>query len=1456
MDNHPSLNQPGSDYQHILNQMDQGYILVEVLFDVDDKPVDILYIEANAAANRMTGTELAGKRTTELDPNYERHWFEIFGRVAKTGRAEKHELSANPLGVYYQFHAFKVGDVEERKVGVIYEDVTERRRARMAGEALRRSEEQFRLFVTTSSSIVYKMSADWKQMYAMNGKNLLADTGGPTRDWTEKYIPQEDHPLVWQTIKTAIESKRNFELEHRVIQADGAIGWVLSRAVPVLNADGQIIEWLGAGSDITARKRSQLNQALLAELSLELALIHSADETMQKLCEKIGLFFGVTWTIFSELSEPQETSLATHGWNAEGAPSLRGTYRRSDFLYAAPLTAGHAGELTIVNDTRQDPRVSATAYDALGIRSFILVPLAANGLWRFQLSVIDNKPRLWQQDEIELLQELTARVWARLEKTRAEEALRESEAKYRTLFNSMDEGVVSMEMILDENDHVVDFIYLDHNPAVTRQTGLTSEIIGKKVSILYPGLEKYWLESYERVLKTGQAERNEYYFVTQDSWYDIYSTRSGGADSREIVAVYNNITARKRAEERQAYLLKLTDALRPLANPDRIQLTAMRVLGEHLGITRSQFYEAEANQEYLNSAGGYTDGAAPVTQRVRMDDFGTYIKKAFRAGQTLAVPDVSKDERVSAEELFAYDRLGCRAFVGVPLVKGGRLVAAIGLHHATAREWSPGDLVIAEETAERTWAAIARAKAEEALRFSEHRLQRMVNMPRIGVLTFDYAGKLLTANDAFLEMTGYDREELEKKQLTWRDFTPPEHIEASDQIMEQLRTTGRGGPYEKEYFHKNGTRVWMMFVAADLGDGTIVEYAIDISGLKQAEAALRKSEERLQLAITGASIFTWDINPDTGETTYSSNFNDVIGFEISKTSAENFINIHPDDAHFVLQAIESALKGETPLDVEHRIINPATREEIWVRAQGQLVKKAAGQRSFIGITQNITVRKRAEEVLKDYSARLEKEVADRTHELHENYALVQTIYDTTLIGMAVLQPVRDERHRITDFRLMMVNKKIEQTAGRTDMMGQLYGELFPGIRQMGLFDLMVKTMETGAPGKMEYRYPYEGIDRWYSTVFIKGEDILVSTNLDITERKQAEEERFRDYILLRQSEELAGTGSWDYDLLTGAFIWSDGMYRLFNLQKEVGIRPEIYLRYATAACKETAGRIVRHIENGDAGFDESIELQLGETIKVVKLKATVVKNPDGLPVRVLGVDMDVTATRKAEEKLRQLETEQQLEIFRVILRTQEDERRRISESLHNGLGQMLYGIKISLSQLTVQRATETPGAFEVSRQYTNDLLSDAMRDSRRISHELMPAVLEEFGLKAAVKDICQQMQNGVKFRCSIEVGDTQMDKYMQLAVFRTLQELMINVVKHAQATRAKADIRYHNNQITIRVSDNGKGFDHEKQVQDGIGLASIRSKVDLLKGIVAIKSSPGKGTTVKVALPYKPESAN
>ncbi|RUR11643.1 ATP-binding protein [Legionella sp. km772] len=130
-----------------------------------------------------------------------------------------------------------------------------------SNQAIRESEERFRALIKATSDIVYRMSADWTEMWYLEGRDFIMDTLKPSINWLDKYIHQDDQELVKQTIQRSIESKDVFELEHRVFRVDGSLGWTHSRAIPILNKDKEIVEWFGVASDVTLRKNAE--QSLL-----------------------------------------------------------------------------------------------------------------------------------------------------------------------------------------------------------------------------------------------------------------------------------------------------------------------------------------------------------------------------------------------------------------------------------------------------------------------------------------------------------------------------------------------------------------------------------------------------------------------------------------------------------------------------------------------------------------------------------------------------------------------------------------------------------------------------------------------------------------------------------------------------------------------------------------------------------------------------------------------------------------------------------------------------------------------------------------------------------------------------------------------------------------------------------------------------------------------------------------
>jgi PAS domain S-box-containing protein len=177
------------------------------------------------------------------------------------------------------------------------------------------------------------------------------------------------------------------------------------------------------------------------------------------------------------------------------------------------------------------------------------------------------------------------------------------------------------------------------------------------------------------------------------------------------------------SEERQAFLLKLSDALRPLANPARIKAVATRLLGEHLAVNRVFYADAEDGR-WLVTKGYERDIELLPEQPFEMVEYGTWIIDKFRAGERLVVNDMTTDARFDKSQRAAHLALQIGAEIALPLLKNDELVAMLVVHTAGPRKWSEREMIVLEQTAERTWAAVERARAEVLLRESEERFRQ------------------------------------------------------------------------------------------------------------------------------------------------------------------------------------------------------------------------------------------------------------------------------------------------------------------------------------------------------------------------------------------------------------------------------------------------------------------------------------------------------------------------------------------------------------------------------------------------------------------------------------------------------------------------------------------------------------------------------------------------------------
>jgi two-component system, NarL family, sensor kinase len=192
----------------------------------------------------------------------------------------------------------------------------------------------------------------------------------------------------------------------------------------------------------------------------------------------------------------------------------------------------------------------------------------------------------------------------------------------------------------------------------------------------------------------------------------------------------------------------------------------------------------------------------------------------------------------------------------------------------------------------------------------------------------------------------------------------------------------------------------------------------------------------------------------------------------------------------------------------------------------------------------------------------------------------------------------------------------------------------------------------------------------------------------------------------------------------------------------------------------------------------------------------------------------------------------------------------MSRDLHDGLGGLLSGIKFSFQHIKQNVQLTAGDAKDFDRSL--DMLDSSIHELRRVAHNMMPEALMKFGLDLALKDFCNDInQTGilnVTYQ-SIGLEDAKIDQTVAITIYRIVQELINNTLKHAAAKHAIVQVTKSDNLLTVTVEDDGKGFDTATiSNTSGIGWINIKHRVDFLKGTIDLHSEPGKGTSVLIEL--------
>ena len=688
-------------YRSLFEAMDDGFCVIEKVDSNDGGLRDFRYIEANPAFLMQTGVNTAadvvGKTMRQLFPDITEDWYDTYDAVLKTGTHIRFERDLVPRERWLELHVFPVPTRKHSRLAIIFKDITKRA---LAEQTLRETEAFNSSIIASCPDCVKILDLEGHLLSFVSGQHLLDMDDAQLllhRSWVD-FWKDEDQLAARLAVKTALSGgKGHFVGDFQT--SSGKKKWWDVAISPILDQNGKPARLLAVSREVTQRQRAEMDLKFLAAISQDLVKWNTVDEMMNAVGEKLALHLQLSICAFAEINETAEQVVVNHEWRVQGAPSLRNTYRLADFVGEEFIQAGLAGTAIVVNDVANSSYTDPAQFAALEIASFICLPLIRNGQWCFALCLYKSAIYDWREDEITLARELTTRLWSRLERLRAEAALRESEERfralvtassdvvyrmsadwrelrqlhgqnflvdttspndnwieeyldpddrsgvltaidiairtksmfelehkvkrldgslgwtfsqaiplldtsgdivewfgtakdvtqhkraeqallesedrYRNLFNSMDEGYCIAEVIFNAHGKAVDYYFVEVNRSFETLTGMHGAQ-GKRMREFVPDLEDFWFDVYGKVVLTGAAVRFASEAKSMNRWFDVYAFRLGAAQSSKVAILFTNITERKKVE---AALQKSEARFRALFNWGPIAMYACDIDG-------------------------------------------------------------------------------------------------------------------------------------------------------------------------------------------------------------------------------------------------------------------------------------------------------------------------------------------------------------------------------------------------------------------------------------------------------------------------------------------------------------------------------------------------------------------------------------------------------------------------------------------------------------------------------------------------------------------------------------------------------------------------------------------------------------------------------------------------------------------------------------------------------------
>lgn len=972
--------------------------------------------------------------------------------------------------------------------------------------------------------------------------------------------------------------------------------------------------------------------------------------------------------------------------------------------------------------------------------------------------------------------------------------------------------------------------------------------------------------------------------------------------------------ALRQAAQADAFRVKLTNALRPLTDANEIQAIAARVLGESLGASRVIYIEVLLGGKEVVVHKNYTNGVAELSGLYHLEDFGRNLTDDHRAGQTAIVPDVANYPKYSASEKARYRAIDIAAHIDVPLIKNDQFVALLAVHQANPRQWTEDEVKQVEETAEQTWAAVERARAEAALRESRTELEgqlRKFNAIAAAIpdfiYTFDLAGRFTYISPALLNLWQKTSDEALGKNFFELDY-PTDLATRLQQQIQQAIATRQPIKDETPYTSAIGTRAYEYIFVPLLGINGAVEAVAgvtrDITERKQVEQALRQSEEQTRNILESIAEAFFAVDENWQFTYMNPSAETLLGRTPGDLVGKNLWSEYPglignELAQVYLSTMRDAYGGQS-----YRLAASITAfypdHNRWYE-----VRTYPARNGITVYFRNVTEQIQAERQV-EFLTELSRRLGTVTDAVEINRIVTREV-GTFLNGHRCyyldVTPDGKQVMVLPDWRL-----DGSDLAGTYDL--TLFGAKewweTAAHQPFGIDD--VNTHPWTKDFTDNYTFinmqsyviaPFVREGRWVASIGVSSnkprhwtaDEMLLLEN--VVARVAPLIERVRAEAALRDSEnrfrmaiKAAQLGTWDWNLITNQLIWDEGCKAMFGLPPEALCSIEVFFAGLHPDDRERLEQVLQWTFNPKSSGKYDVEYR---TIGIqdgverwIAARGQAYFDAANKPQRFVGTVLNITEQKRIEAEREQLLAREQAarEAADRANRIKDEFLAVLSHELRSPLNPILgWARLLQNGNLSEARRAEALKTIERNANLQTQLIEDLLDISRimqgKLSLTAAPVSLT-FVISAAVETVrlaAEAKNIVIALDLDSEIAPISGDA---ARLQQVMWNLLTNAVKFTpHRGQVTVELRQLNGLAQIRVIDTGRGinpqflphvFEYFRQEDGsttrkfgglGLGLAIVRQIVEMHGGTVTAESQgENQGATFIIQLPLMQQATS